>query len=124
VISFFLEVYKRSHFISEVLKVFEEENGQFACSPSQTEGEIISFLDLYRASLIAFPGEKVMEKAQIFSSRYLKEAVQKTPVSSLSREVSSTDITYLLILTSYPFCLFHDLVLLSVFYCFNHLVCR
>nr|Q20HU7.1 RecName: Full=(-)-limonene synthase, chloroplastic; Short=PsTPS-Lim; Flags: Precursor [Picea sitchensis]ABA86248.1 (-)-limonene synthase [Picea sitchensis] len=73
---------------SEVLKVFEDQNGQFACSPSKTEGEIRSALNLYRASLIAFPGEKVMEDAEIFSSRYLKEAVQKIPDCSLSQEIA------------------------------------
>ena len=75
------------------MKVFEDRNGQFTCSnSSQTEGEIRSVLNLYRASLVAFPGEKVMEEAQIFSSAYLKEALQKILVSSLSREVSSTHI--------------------------------
>ena len=74
------------------MKVFEDQNGQFACSPSKTEGEIRSALNLYRAPLIAFPGEKVMEEAQIFSSAYLKEALQNIPVSRLSREVGSTHI--------------------------------
>lgn len=72
---------------SEVLKVFQGQNGQFVCSPSHTEEEIRSVLNLYRASLIAFPGEKVMGEAEIFSSTYLKEALQKPPVSSLSREI-------------------------------------
>nr|O24474.1 RecName: Full=Myrcene synthase, chloroplastic; AltName: Full=Aggmyr; Flags: Precursor [Abies grandis]AAB71084.1 myrcene synthase [Abies grandis] len=71
----------------EVLKAFQDQNGQFVCSPGQTEGEIRSVLNLYRASLIAFPGEKVMEEAEIFSTRYLKEALQKIPVSALSQEI-------------------------------------
>nr|F2XFA1.1 RecName: Full=(-)-beta-phellandrene synthase 4, chloroplastic; AltName: Full=Terpene synthase TPS-Phel-4; Short=PsTPS-Phel-4; Flags: Precursor [Picea sitchensis]ADZ45503.1 (-)-beta-phellandrene synthase [Picea sitchensis] len=72
---------------AEVLKHFQNQNGQFACSPSETEGEMRSIVNLYRASLIAFPGEKVMEEAEIFSTKYLKEALQKIPVSSLSREI-------------------------------------
>jgi hypothetical protein len=62
-------------------------------------GEMRSIVNLYRASLIAFPGEKVMEEAEIFSTKYLKEALQKIPVSSLSREVRTINITYLLIHT-------------------------
>nr|UNY86182.1 (-)-limonene synthase [Pinus armandii] len=73
---------------SVVLKDFQDQNGHFAaCSPIKTEGEIRSALNLYRASLIAFPGEKVMEDAEIFSQKYLKEALQKIPVSSLSQEI-------------------------------------
>nr|Q9M7D1.1 RecName: Full=Beta-phellandrene synthase, chloroplastic; AltName: Full=(-)-(4S)-beta-phellandrene synthase; AltName: Full=Agg-Bphe; Flags: Precursor [Abies grandis]AAF61453.1 beta-phellandrene synthase [Abies grandis] len=75
---------------SEVLKVFQDQNGQFAFSPSTKERDIRTVLNLYRASFIAFPGEKVMEEAEIFSSRYLKEAVQKIPVSSLSQEIDYT----------------------------------
>nr|AFJ73560.1 2-methyl-3-buten-2-ol synthase [Pinus pseudostrobus var. apulcensis] len=73
---------------SDVLERFEEQNGQFACSAIQTDGEIRSVLNLFRASLIAFPGEKVMEEAEIFSTKYLKEAILKLPVCSLSREIS------------------------------------
>nr|QMU24002.1 TPS limonene [Pinus massoniana] len=72
---------------SEVLKDFQDQNGQFMCSPRKTEGEIRSALNLYRASLIAFPGEKVMEDAEIFSSKYLKEAMQEISVCSLSQEI-------------------------------------
>jgi hypothetical protein len=73
--------------ISDVLEQFKDQNGQFACSAIQTEGEIKKVLNLFRASLIAFPGEKVMEEAEIFSTIYLKEALLKIPVCSLSREV-------------------------------------
>jgi len=72
---------------ADVLNLFKDQNGQFACSPSQTEEEIRSVLNLYRASLIAFPGEKVMEEAEIFSAKYLEEALQKISVSSLSQEI-------------------------------------
>ena len=66
---------------------FKDKKGQFACSDIQTEGEIRSILNLFRASLIAFPGERAMEDAEFFSTIYLKEALQKIPVCSLSREV-------------------------------------
>jgi len=72
---------------SDVLEHFKDQKGRFACSSIQTEGEIRSLLNLFRASLVAFPNEKVMEEAEIFSTTYLKEAVQKIPVSSLSRQI-------------------------------------
>uniref|UniRef100_I3QDU0 2-methyl-3-buten-2-ol synthase n=2 Tax=Pinus subgen. Pinus TaxID=139271 RepID=I3QDU0_9CONI len=73
---------------SDVLEHFKEQKGQFACSAIQTEGDIRSVLNLFRASQIAFPGEKVMEEAEIFSTIYLKEAILKLPVCGLSREIS------------------------------------
>lgn len=72
---------------SDVFKVFEDQNRPFACSPTPTEGEIRSILNLYRASLTSFPGEKHMELAEISSERYLNEALQKILVSRLSQEV-------------------------------------
>eukprot|EP00253_Pinus_taeda_P016335 PITA_16335 len=44
-------------------------------------------VNLYRASLIAFPGEEVMEEAESFSEKYLTETLQKIPDCSLSREI-------------------------------------
>jgi hypothetical protein len=73
--------------MSDVLEHFKDPKGQFSCSAIQTEGEMRGVLNLFRASLIAFPGEIVMEEAEIFSTMYLKEALQKIPVSSLSEEV-------------------------------------
>jgi hypothetical protein len=70
-----------------VLESFKDQKGQFTCSTIQTEEEIRGVLNLFRASLIAFPGEIVMEEAEIFSTMYLKEALQKIPVSNLSQEV-------------------------------------
>lgn len=72
---------------SDVLEQFKDQKGQFACSSIETEGEIRSVLNLFRASLIAFPNEKVMDDAKIFCTTYLKEAVQRIPVSSLSRQI-------------------------------------
>ncbi|KAH9306198.1 hypothetical protein KI387_010602 [Taxus chinensis] len=45
---------------SDVLKRFKEENGEFLGSSCQSEGDIKCILNLFRASLVAFPGEKVM----------------------------------------------------------------
>lgn len=72
---------------SHVLDHFKNEKGQFTCSAIQTEGEIRDVLNLFRASLIAFPGEKIMEEAEIFSTMFLKDALQKIPPSGLSQEI-------------------------------------
>eukprot|EP00253_Pinus_taeda_P000723 PITA_00723 len=72
---------------SDVLEHLKDHNGQFTCSAIQTEGEIGSVLNLFRASLIAFPGENVMEEAEIFSTKYLNDALQKIASSSLSQEI-------------------------------------
>jgi len=85
--SLWLDFNTNFHFISDVLKVFQDQNGQFSCSAIQTEGKTRSVLNLLRASLIAFPGEKVMEEAEIFATTYLKEALKNIQVSSLSVEV-------------------------------------
>jgi len=71
----------------DVFEQFKDQMGRIACSANQTERQISSILNLFRTSLIAFPWEKVMEEAEIFSTAYLKEALQTIPVSSLSREI-------------------------------------
>lgn len=73
---------------SDVFEQFKDQKGQFAWFTSNhTERKIRSVLNLFRASLIGFPGEKVMEEAEVFSATYLKEALQTIPVSGLSREI-------------------------------------
>lgn len=71
----------------DVLEHFKNQKGQFVCSSNHTENEIRSVLNLFRASLIAFPWEKVMEEAEIFSTAYFKELPQTIPASGLSREI-------------------------------------
>nr|Q948Z0.1 RecName: Full=Camphene synthase, chloroplastic; AltName: Full=(-)-(1S,4R)-camphene synthase; AltName: Full=Agg-cam; Flags: Precursor [Abies grandis]AAB70707.1 (-)-camphene synthase [Abies grandis] len=69
---------------SDVLNVFKDKNGQFSSTANiQIEGEIRGVLNLFRASLVAFPGEKVMDEAETFSTKYLREALQKIPASSI-----------------------------------------
>lgn len=66
-----------------MLGPFRTENGQFFCSTAQSEEEKIKgILNLYRASYIAFTGEKILDEAQEFSKTYLREALQKTGISS------------------------------------------
>ncbi|XP_059071112.1 alpha pinene synthase, chloroplastic-like [Cryptomeria japonica] len=51
------------------------------------EEEIKSILNLFRASLIAFPEEKAMDGAKSFSTTYLKQALPKINNLNLSREI-------------------------------------
>nr|Q84KL5.1 RecName: Full=Alpha-farnesene synthase [Pinus taeda]AAO61226.1 alpha-farnesene synthase [Pinus taeda] len=72
---------------SDVFKIFQDQKGEFACSADQTEGEIKGILNLLRASLIAFPGERILQEAEIFATTYLKEALPKIQGSRLSQEI-------------------------------------
>uniref|UniRef100_A0A0D6QR21 Uncharacterized protein n=1 Tax=Araucaria cunninghamii TaxID=56994 RepID=A0A0D6QR21_ARACU len=72
---------------ADVLEHFKGMDGQFLSFTNDIQKEIKCFLNLYRASLIAFPGEKVLDEAKAFTTTYLKEALKKIERSSLSREI-------------------------------------
>ncbi|XP_059065092.1 alpha pinene synthase, chloroplastic-like [Cryptomeria japonica] len=74
--------------ISYVLSNFKGNVGQFVCPSSLSEEEKIgSILNLYRASLIAFLEENIMDEAKAFAITYLNEALEKTDITShLSRK--------------------------------------
>nr|WBO26428.1 beta-pinene synthase [Taiwania cryptomerioides] len=72
---------------SDVLESFKGKDGQLLNSSTQSQEEIKSIMNLFRASLIAFPKEKVMDEAKSFSTLYLKQALQKIDNSNLSREI-------------------------------------
>lgn len=72
---------------SDVFEHFKDQKGQFAASANDTELQTRSVFNLFRASLIAFPEEKVLEEAEKFAAAYLKAALQTLPVSGLSREI-------------------------------------
>ena len=59
--------------ISEVLNNFKDDNGCFFTSSGQRHVEHTSILNLFRASDLALPGEKIMDEARLFSSQYLRE---------------------------------------------------
>lgn len=78
--------------LAEVLKGFQDKDGQFVLDSSSgsipREQEIRSVLNLFRASHIAFPGEKVMDEAKAFSTAYLNQALEMGCSSpTLSKEV-------------------------------------
>ncbi|GLJ05737.1 hypothetical protein SUGI_0024240 [Cryptomeria japonica] len=67
---------------SDVLEQFKEKDGQFIRSTSQTEEEIKSIVNLFRASLISFPEETIMDEAKAFSTMYLNQVLEKTDIIS------------------------------------------
>ncbi|KAL5701876.1 muconate cycloisomerase [Ranunculus cassubicifolius] len=50
-----------------------EARGQFFCFLGQMSQGVTEMLSLYRASQVRFPGEKILEEANKFSSKFLKE---------------------------------------------------
>ncbi|GLJ09968.1 hypothetical protein SUGI_0119290 [Cryptomeria japonica] len=72
---------------SDALESFKGKDGKFLKSSTQSKEEIQSIINLFRASLIAFPNEKVMDEAKSFSTKYLKQALQNIDDSNLSREI-------------------------------------
>nr|QHZ00920.1 terpene synthase 13 [Taiwania cryptomerioides] len=73
---------------SDILQQFIAKDEKLLHPNSQSnEEEIKSILNLFRASLIAFPQEKALDDAKSFSTTYLKQALQKINNSNLSREI-------------------------------------
>ncbi|GLJ31920.1 hypothetical protein SUGI_0642450 [Cryptomeria japonica] len=72
---------------SGVLENFKEKDGQFLSSYTHSKQEIRSILNLFCASLIAFPEEKVMDEAKVFASIYLKQAMPKIDDANLVQEI-------------------------------------
>lgn len=53
-----------------VFKNFEKE-GEFLCFAGQSTQAVTGMFNLYRASQVLFPGEKILEDANQFSAKYL-----------------------------------------------------
>ncbi|KAM0037104.1 putative ent-copalyl diphosphate synthase [Helianthus debilis subsp. tardiflorus] len=50
-----------------------EKDGRFVCFAGQSTQAVTGMFNLYRASQVLFPGEKILEDAKKFSYDYLKE---------------------------------------------------
>lgn len=58
---------------ADVFKHFEKE-GEFVCIAGQSTQAVTGMFNLYRASdQVMFPGEKILEEAKQFSSKFLRE---------------------------------------------------
>ena len=58
--------------LADVFKHFEK-GGEFFCFAGQSTQAVTGMYNLYRASQVLFPGEKVLEDAKKFSSNFLRE---------------------------------------------------
>ncbi|KHN19905.1 Ent-copalyl diphosphate synthase, chloroplastic [Glycine soja] len=57
---------------ADVFKNFER-NGEFFCFTGQTTQAVTGMFNLYRATQIMFPGERILEHGKHFSAKFLKE---------------------------------------------------
>ncbi|XP_060178147.1 ent-copalyl diphosphate synthase 1-like isoform X1 [Lycium barbarum] len=57
---------------ADVFKHFES-GGEYFCFVGQSNQAVTGMYNLYRASQLMFPGEKILEHAKIFSSNFLRE---------------------------------------------------
>lgn len=57
---------------ADVFRNFEN-NGEFFCFAGQSNQAVTGMFNLFRASQLMFPGEKVLEDAKKFSSEFLRE---------------------------------------------------
>ncbi|GLJ09955.1 hypothetical protein SUGI_0119070 [Cryptomeria japonica] len=72
---------------SGALLQFKDNDGQFLYSNAQSNEELKSILNLYRASLIVFPNEQALDDAKAFSTTYLKQALPNISNTNLSKEI-------------------------------------
>nr|WMI31575.1 chloroplast cephalotene synthase [Cephalotaxus sinensis] len=59
----------------DVLKIFKDDHGRFFSCASQRHIDLRSIVNLFRASDLAFPGEKIMDEARLFASQYLRQSL-------------------------------------------------
>ncbi|KAF8388021.1 hypothetical protein HHK36_026687 [Tetracentron sinense] len=50
-----------------------EKGGEFFCFAGQSNQAVTGIFNLYRASQVLFPGEKILEEAKAFASKFLRE---------------------------------------------------
>ena len=100
--------------ISEVLNNFKDDNGCFFTSSGQRHVEHTSILNLFRASDLALPGEKIMDEARLFSSQYLRESLNNTK-NILCNEKIAKEVCNIIIFANFAFqinCIrFHHIII-------------
>nr|UKI61039.1 bifunctional levopimaradiene synthase [Oncidium hybrid cultivar] len=64
----------------DVLEYFKDDDGSFVCMMGETHKGISDFFNLYRFSQIAFPGEKTLKQAKIFTEQHLMNSIKKNQV--------------------------------------------
>ncbi|KAK8635911.1 hypothetical protein V6N13_004624 [Hibiscus sabdariffa] len=64
-------VYRQVHIATYVFRHFEK-GGEFFCFVGQSNQAVTGIFNLYRASQVRFPGDKILEDASHFSSNFLR----------------------------------------------------
>ncbi|CAK9151082.1 unnamed protein product [Ilex paraguariensis] len=69
------------HKVSADVFQYFENGGEFYCNAGQSNESVTAMFNLHRASQVVFPREKILEDANKFSSKFLREkqAKQWTP---------------------------------------------
>ncbi|KAK1284271.1 hypothetical protein QJS10_CPB21g01599 [Acorus calamus] len=57
---------------ANVFQYFQKD-GKFFCLPGEMNESVTHMYNLYRASQIAFPGEKILHEAKMFTSKFLRD---------------------------------------------------
>ncbi|XVE77787.1 hypothetical protein DITRI_Ditri13aG0090800 [Diplodiscus trichospermus] len=57
---------------ADVFRHFEK-GGEFFCFVGQSNQAVTGIFNLYRASQVQYPGDKILENARLFSSKFLRE---------------------------------------------------
>lgn len=94
---------------ADVFRKFEKE-GKFFCLAGQSNQAVTGMFNLYRASQVRFPGEKILEDARTFSRGFLRE--KQIAKQLLDKWIIANDLPGEVIY-SYSF-------LLRPFYCRNY----
>ncbi|KAH9309756.1 hypothetical protein KI387_037667, partial [Taxus chinensis] len=58
-----------------------KEGDQFICFKGQASQAVTGMYNLYRASQVLFPGESILEEAQMFSKKFLEDKKAKNQIS-------------------------------------------
>ncbi|KAJ7972786.1 Copalyl diphosphate synthase [Quillaja saponaria] len=58
---------------ANVFRHFQKGNGEFFCFAGQSNQAVTGMYNLFRATQLKFPGEKILENAKQFSSKFLTE---------------------------------------------------
>ncbi|GLJ10693.1 hypothetical protein SUGI_0133230 [Cryptomeria japonica] len=71
-----------------MLQQFKSKDGNFFYSDNQSnEEELRSILNLFRASLIAFPKQQALDDAKSFLTAYLKQDLPNINNTNISKEI-------------------------------------
>ena len=83
------------------------KGGEFFCFVGQSNQAVTGLFNLYRASQVQFPGDKILEDAKRFSSKFLRE--KQTDDELLDKWIITKDLPGEVIYCRQNSCLFYFL---------------